>query len=255
MQGSSQTMALALRQLTVVEGTLRRTLPQLHDLARAELLVSDLTGYANLREAWMHAYRAMQYCVDQKLGLNTMGELANETVPPVPEELFPYAIDAPVPTEVQYELAQVFPDFVRAMESPGRLMEEGPTSVSMRGGIDPDSIDVAGLIRDLDSRGYSDALDVEVDDAIFGHPLAKDVTQALRMAAAYDLYMELRLRSVPSEPRKFWRVPGPEWILLGLQLGTVAAQSATEVLRHQATKKKRMSVSELAELIRKGERV
>jgi hypothetical protein len=203
----------------------------------------------------MHAFRVLQYCIDQSIpGLNVMGQTA-ETVEPVPD-LWPYAIDAPPPMELQHEMNSIFPDWIRAMESNQPLMEEGPTQVGTKGGIDPDSVDVAKLLHDLDSRGYGQALEAQVDGVVFGHPLAKDVTQALRMAAMYDLYIDLRLRSAPPAPapRRFWKMPGPEWILLGLELGTVAGSAATDVLKSRAQKKRRRSVGELAELIRKNER-
>jgi len=203
----------------------------------------------------MTAFRSLQYSLEGRGVSVELLAATMETVEPVPEELYAYAIDAPPPAEIQYEMAAIFPDWVRAMEQKTPLMEEGPTRVDTQGGVDIDSIDVAKLIRDLDLQGYSQVLEAEVDDIVFGIPIIKMVTQVVRLAAMYELYLDMRLQGVPQEPapRKFWKMPGPEWLLLGLELGTVAAQSATDVLRMRASRK-RMSIGELAELIRKNER-
>lgn len=257
MQGSTQTMALALRRLTVVEGTLRRALPKLHALVQTELLASDLNGYANLREAWMYALRALQYSLEAR-GVDPafLGRFM-ETVEPVTDDLWTYAVDSPPPMDIQNEMTTLFPEWLRAMEENVPLMEEGPTRVDTQGSVDPDSVDVALLLRELELRGYNGALEAPVDEQVFGVPIIQTVSQAVRMAAMYDLYMDLRLGSTRArpEPRRRWKVPGPEWILLGLGLATTASHAASEVLRAQAKRKKRMSVSELSELIRKSEGV
>jgi hypothetical protein len=204
----------------------------------------------------MHAFRSMQYFLDGRLeGYNVMGETI-ESVEPVPEDLWPYAVDAPPPPEIQYEMADIFPDWIRAIESNQPLMEEGPTRVDTQGDADIDSVDVRKLLDDLNSRGYGEVLEVQVDEAVFGVPLTKSVEQAVRMAAMYDLYLDLRLEHAPKHvpPRRHWKMPGPEWILLGLEGMCVAGQAATDVLRERARKRKRLSVSELAELIRRSER-
>jgi hypothetical protein len=175
-----------------------------------------------------------------------------------------YATMAPPPVEIQQHMSEVFPEWVRAFESNLPELEQGPTTVGTNQQLDPDALDVHRLMRELQVHGHQAVLELPLEGDVWGIPIAHTVKTSLRMAAMYDLYMELRNGSVKQETMRlgFLRKIDPAWILLGLAGATVASHAAAEVMRHRAQAKKktkvktgkaRMSTRELSELIRNQE--
>jgi len=247
-----------LRELSVVEGTLRRTLPQLHALAQRELLAADLNGYANLREHWVYALRVCCAFMQEKGVPEQFVSQIYETVPEVPD-LMSYAVNAPPPSAILQQVGELFPEWVRTFAADTPLLERGTTTVATSQSVDPEGADIKRLLYQLESHGHGAVLEEVVQGEIWGIPIENTVKVSLRMAAAFDLYVDLRLGSVPqqSAPRKRFFID-PAWILLGLSGATVAAHAAGEVLSSRARaqqqgKKRSKSVSELAEFIRQQE--
>jgi hypothetical protein len=257
MPGSSQTLGQALRQLSAVEGVLRRTHRHLHVLAQAELLAADLNGYANLREHWAHSLWAVISILEQLGVRDDVFRTFAETVQPIPDEFWAYAVSSPPNREIHEAMAEMFPEWMRAFEGTMPLMEAGPTSVQTADAFDADSTDVIEVVRRLEAAGYDGILEAPAAGELFGIHLDSLIVQSVRMAAMYDLYIDIRMNTAPPiqvAPRRSLRLVDPAWIMLGLGLATGASYAAGEVLKARAKAKKRMSVKELSELIKKSER-
>lgn len=218
------------------------------------LLASDLTGYGNLHRAYL-------VCMNQVVSAMVSEGLKEQaaralpyTVPEVPD-LWNHASPAPPPQSIVCEMSRVFPDWIQVFHGHASDMM-GPTTVDVAG-VDRDAKDVRVITK---VAAQSKMQKRRVD-----HP---ELKRTVQMAAVYDLYLDLRARQhmMSREPeqaheaeskRPWYQSIDPNWIILGLGLATAGSHAAHQVLRQRAgtrTKaKRRMSVSELSELIRQQE--
>ena len=183
----------------------------------------------------------------------------------MPDVMYNHASPADPPPHVIQQLAVVFPEWVQAF-SPGSngRMNQGPTGVAIAE-YDRDARDVTDLAHRVVSQGYQDALECDMaGDGMMAYA-GETVDTAVRLAAMYDLYMDLRaqgyqleVQSVeqPSPRKKFQIEP---WMVEGAVAGVGIAGVVTEVAAIWWSKKKRSprrgkpSVSDLAKAIREKE--
>lgn len=260
MQEGTQTTGQGLKKLSAVEGVLRRGSLLLHRLAGiGSLITADLHGFSNLRADYLAGYRAVETTLEYA-GVPHSVLRDQETIPPMPDLMWHHAIPSDPPPDVTQQIAMVFPEWVQAF-SPGNFgrVDRGPTGVSIAE-FDNDARDVTDLVSRVAGQGYEQALDCDMVGPGLMAYAGETVEKAVHMAAMYDLYLELRCRSIQLErqdphpvPRR--RIQIDPWLVgAGIGVAGIAAEvAAIWFHKRKQRQKARPSVSDLAKAIRKQE--
>lgn len=148
------------------------------------------------------------------------------------------ARDTPPSHRIQAELSQIFPEWVRALDRGESLDDRTRVDVT---GSDGDSVMVSTLERNLSA--YPGMLDESVDGA--------EVVGAMRLAALYDMYLDLRARELGvrwDDRGDQWKMP--EWVA-PVAVGAVGVLAS--VISAWKPSTKHMNTHDLAEAIREAE--
>lgn len=228
-----------------MEGTLRRAIPKILTL-QTDLLTSDLSGYANVRTQYICATNdVIHMLVDAGLPVDQVQNLEH-TIEDTPD-LWAGARPAAPPAKIRDKMAEVFPEWKAAFEGNARALMDGTTQVHAEN-LDPDASDMARLIQ-IARAHDRDLCELE------------SVQSCAYLAAMYDLYLDLRAgstafhaeQSVRANRWRWFEKIDPQYVLVGLGLMATATYAASDVLKRNSKKSKRMSAGELARLIRAQE--
>jgi len=161
-----------------------------------------------------------------------------DSVPDLPPLVRRVARDVQPSRRIQVELSNIFPEWVRALDRGEPLDDQ--TSVDVTG-ADQDSVMVSTLERNLSA--YPGVLE-ETGDAV-------DVVGAMRLAALFDMYLDLRAREAGVEwddKGDGWKMP--EWVA-PVAVGAVGVLAS--VISAWKPSTRHMGTHELAEAIREAE--
>lgn len=248
MKDDTQTTGQAMKALAAVEGVLRRRSQHLLDLARSGLLATDLRGYQNLREQFSASMAELLYVLKAQGVPDDVLSAYDDTVPVLDSKLWDLAMPVEPPESIVMGVKALFPEWSSDFAA---MVSESRTTVNVAS-MDPDARDGAEILRDLDLRGHGKVLQAEVTE-----DLKRVVERVIRMAAMYDLYMDLRVRSMRltglSGLREKLEHINPLWAMLGLGVAEAATSAALGAIQSAVSKPKRKTVAELAKMISEAE--